>query len=269
MFVISLVPLALYAIGVLRLWRVAGWGHGITKLETLAFTSGSLAILVALSGPIDEWSETSLSVHMVQHELLMVIAAPLMAASRPLIAWLWLLPTGPRRAMLRAVLTRPITRTWGAITAPLSVFLLHAAALWIWHLPVLYDTALEHEWIHLLQHTCFFGSAALFWWGIAHGRYGRMGYGAAVVYVFATAVHGGALGALMSLSPRIWYAPYLTTGTEAFTALQDQQLAGILMWVPAGLVLAAAGLAFFAAWLRESERRTRFRPATPAQGSPS
>ena len=85
------------------------------------------------------------------------------------------------------------------LTAPASVFLLHAIALWVWHLPALYDYALEHEGVHVVQHLCFFGTAALFWWGIAHGRYGRVGYGAAVVYVFATAVHGGVLGALLTV----------------------------------------------------------------------
>jgi len=218
---------------------------------------------------MDEWSEQWLAAHMAQHELLMVVAAPLMAASRPLIAWLWLLPTEPRRTMLHSVLSRPIVATWAALTAPLTVFLLHALALWIWHLPVLYDLALAHEGVHIAQHACFFGTAAIFWWGIAHGRYGRMAYGAAVVYVFATAVHGGVLGALMALSPHVWYASYVTQHGTRLSPLEDQQLAGMLMWVPAGLVLAVGGLTFFAAWLRESERRTRFKAVTPSSGSPS
>ena len=90
---------------------------------------------------------------------------------------------------------------------------------------------------------------------------GRRGYGAAVVYVFATAVHGGLLGALLTVSPRVWYAPYLVASSvAACTPLEDQQLAGLLMWVPAGLVFAAGGLFLFAAWLRQSERRSRFKP---------
>src|SRR2546423_644330 len=76
-----------------------------------------------------------------------------------------------------------------------------------------------------VQHFCFFGPAALFWWGIAHGRYGRAGYGAAVVYVFATAVHGGVLGALLTFSPHVWYSPYLIPRGGTLTPLEDQQLA--------------------------------------------
>jgi cytochrome c oxidase assembly factor CtaG len=138
---------------------------------------------------------------------------------------------------------------------------LHAVALWVWHLPALYDYAVAHEGVHIIQHLCFFASAALFWWGIAHGRYGRTGYGAAVVYVFATALHGGVLGALLTLSPRVWYSPYLANHPAGLTPLQDQQLAGLLMWVPAGLLSAAGGLVLFAAWLRESDRRTRYKAA--------
>jgi putative membrane protein len=255
--------LAVYAAGVGRVWRSAGYGRGVRPIEALAFAGGWLTLAIALSPPLDGWSETWLAAHMVQHELLMVVAAPLVALSAPLIALLWAVPSGIRRRALESVRRRPVTAAWALVTAPLSVFLLHAAALWVWHLPALYDYALEHEPVHVLQHLCFFGTASLFWWGIAHGRYGRIGYGAAVVYVFATALHGGVLGALLTLSPRVWYAPYVTNHPAGLTPLEDQQLAGLLMWVPAGLVLAAGGLVLFAAWLRESDRRTRFRPALP------
>jgi cytochrome c oxidase assembly factor CtaG len=256
--------LAIYAAGVARVWRSAGYGHGVRPLEAVAFAGGWLAIVIALAPPLDELSDAFLVAHMVQHELLMAVAAPLIAASAPLIALLWATPASWRRPALDAVRRQPIITLWTALTAPLSVFVLHALALWLWHLPALYDYALEHEGIHILQHLCFFGSAALFWWGIAHGRYGRVGYGVAVVYVFATGLHGGLLGALLTFSPRVWYPPYLTTHAGGLTPLEDQQLAGLLMWVPAGLILAAGGLTLFAAWLRESDRRARYKTVAPA-----
>jgi cytochrome c oxidase assembly factor CtaG len=190
---------------------------------------------------------------MVQHELLMVVAAPLIAVSAPLIALLWAAPSALRRRALESIRRRPLVIAWSAITSPLSVFVLHAVALWVWHLPALYDAALEHEAVHVLQHICFFGTAALFWWGIAHGRYGRIGYGAAVFYLFATAIHGGVLGALLTFSPRVWYAPYLVHHPSGLTPLEDQQLAGLLMWVPAMLPYLAVGL--WRAWasLRPAE----------------
>jgi putative membrane protein len=255
--------LVVYGAGALRVWRSAGFGRGIRASEALAFAAGWLSIAVALSPPVDDLSDTWLAAHMVQHELLMVIAAPLVAVSAPLIALLWAVPAGVRRRALDAARRPPATMAWTLVTAPASVFLLHAVALWVWHVPALYDYALAHEAVHVVQHLCFFGSAALFWWGIAHGRYGRRGYGAAVVYVFATAVHGGVLGALLTFSPRVWYAPYLTNHPSGLTPLEDQQLAGLLMWVPASLIFAAGGLLLFAAWLRESDRRSRYQPALP------
>jgi putative membrane protein len=257
-----LVLIGVYALGLARLWRAAGYGRGVRRLEALAFASGSLALVVALSPPLDEWSEQWLAAHMIQHELLMVVAAPLIAASAPVIAFLWALPSGTRRRTIDSLRREPFVSSWSAITSPLSVFLLHALALWVWHLPALYESALAHESVHILQHLCFFGTAALFWWGIAHGRYGRAGYGAAVVYVFATALHGGLLGALLTLSPRLWYASYAVAHSSGLTPLEDQQLAGLLMWVPAGLIFIVGGLVLFAAWLRQSDRLTRFKPSS-------
>ena len=133
---------------------------------------------------------------------------------------------------------------------------LHTTALWIWHIPALYEAALAHEWVHAVQHLSFFGTGLLFWWVLAHGHYGRAGYGAAVLFVFATALHSGFLGALITLSPRIWYEPYADApSTSGLSPLEDQQIAGLIMWVPASVVFSGAALAFLLAWLREAGRR--------------
>jgi putative membrane protein len=260
MVAVSLVTFAaLYGTGMVRVWRGAGTGHGIRYQDMLAFTCGWLALVAALLSPLDEWSETLFVAHMAQHELLMIVAAPLIALSSPLVAMLWAFPA-PARYRLIDVVKRPaITTAWAALTAAPTVWMLHALALWIWHLPSLYAAALEHDEVHATQHLCFFLSAALFWWGLVRGRYGRLGYGAAVVYLFATALHSGVLGALITFSPDTWYPVYVSNSRAwGLTPLEDQQLAGLLMWVPAGMVFAAGGLAFFAAWLRESGRRARF-----------
>jgi putative membrane protein len=255
--------LIVYAAGLARAWRSAGYGRGIGRGEALAFAGGWITIVFALSPLVDELADAWQFAHMAQHELLMVVAAPLVAAGAPLIALLWAVPGQLRRPGLALLRRRPITSAWSLLTSPASVFVLHALALWVWHLPALYDYAVEHEAVHVVQHLCFFGTAALFWWGIGHGRYGRHGFGVAVVYVFATALHGGLLGALMTLSPRVWYAAYLAPKPTGLTPLEDQQLAGLLMWIPAGLAFTALGLVLFAAWLRESDRRTRYKPAAP------
>jgi cytochrome c oxidase assembly factor CtaG len=253
------VCIGVYLAGVLRLWRSAGYGRGIRPHEALAFGAGWLALVFALSPPLDEWSEQWLAAHMVQHELLMVVAAPLLAVGAPLVGFLWAMPSGLRRAVVRGVQRTPVPSVWRIVTAPHAAFVLYGLALWIWHVPALYDEALQHEAVHAVQHLCFFGTAALFWWGIVHGRQGRTGYGAAVVYLFVTAVHGGVLGALLTVSPHVWYAPYLAHHPVRLTPLEDQQLAGLLMWIPAGLAFAAGALFLFAAWLRQSDRLSRFK----------
>jgi cytochrome c oxidase assembly factor CtaG len=253
---------ALYALGLFRLWRNAGIGSGIRRRQALAFALGWIAIVIALSEPMDEWSDRWLVAHMIQHELLMIVGAPLLAVAAPLVAMLWVLPARARSTTAHAV-RRRIAGVWAVLASPATAFILYAVALWVWHLPALYDYALEHEAVHALEHLCFFGTATLFWWGIAHGQHGRAGYGAAVVYLFATAAHGGVLGALLTFAPRVWYPPYLANHTAALTPLQDQQLAGLLMWVPASLSFAAGALFFFAEWLRQSDRQSRF-PSPPA-----
>jgi putative membrane protein len=258
MFVSSLIvaTAVAYAAGVTRLWRSAGVGHGVDRRQVAAFICGWLALAVALLSPLDALAEQLFTAHMAQHELLMVVAAPLIALASPLVVFIWALPHRGRRNVMRVMRRRRIAAAWTAITAPTVVWLVHGLALWIWHMPALYDAALRSEVVHAAQHLCFFLSASLFWWGIAHGRYGRAGYGVAVVYVFATAMHSGVLGALLTFSPHVWYPLYERSATTfGLTPLEDQQLAGLLMWVPAGVTFVAGGLYFFAAWLKESERR--------------
>jgi putative membrane protein len=129
-----------------------------------------------------------------------------------------------------------------------------------WHAPFLFGLTLTSELAHTAQHLSFLLSALLFWWALFYAH-GRMAYGAAVFYVFTTAVHTSILGALLTFAPHVWYPAYNTT-TQAWglTPLQDQQIGGLVMWVPASLVYLAVGLALFATWLKESEamlQRTR------------
>jgi len=101
----------------------------------------------------------------------------------------------------------------------------------------------------------FFTSAALFWWALVEGRYGRLGYGVSVLVVFATALHTGALGALIALARRPLYPLYEARAAGAADPLEDQQLAGLIMWVGAGLLFMMLGLALFLAWIGEARRR--------------
>ena len=236
------VSLALYAAGMIRCRALRRW-------QAVSFFAGWTSLVIALVSPLDALSEIYFSAHMAQHEILMIVAAPLMVFSRPLVVFLWALPARWRTSLGAFAQRAPIARTWHFLTGGLVVTILHALALWIWHVPALYQATLHDEFLHAMQHICFFGTAALFWWALVHGRYGRIGYGVAVLYVFVTAAHSGALGALLTFSPHVWDPIY------GVNAIEDQQLAGLIMWVPAGVLLAVLGIALFAAWLAEAERR--------------
>jgi cytochrome c oxidase assembly factor CtaG len=142
--------------------------------------------------------------------------------------------------------------------------MIHAAVLWGWHAPALFQATLHNEWVHAAQHISFLGSALLFWWALIHGRRGAGEYGLAVLYLFTTAIHSGLLGALLTFARSVWYPDYIgRTESWGLTPLEDQQLGGLIMWVPACLVYIAAGLVLFAKWLQESERRALAREGRP------
>jgi putative membrane protein len=248
----------LYGIGHWRLRRRSGRLAGRRRLEPLAFAAGWLALVVALVSPLDALGAILFSAHMAQHEVLMLVAAPLLVLGRPLAPLLWGLPRGGRRRAAGVLRSAPVVRAGHALTGLFAVFALHAALLWVWHLPRLYQAALQSDAVHALQHACFFGSAALFWWAIVHGRYGRSGYGLGVLYVFATALHSSALGVLLTFAPRVFYPAYAAAARQwGLSAEEDQQLAGLIMWVPSGVVFVAIGLSLFAAWIGEAGRRVR------------
>jgi len=255
--VMLLVATALiYTVGVVRLRRAPRGGRAVHRWHVVAFAAGWVTTAIALVSPLDAAGGALFSAHMVQHELLMIVAAPLLVFGSPMLAFLWTLGPAARRATMHTLRQRPLVTIWSALTAPAVVWLLHGIALWLWHLPALYDAAIASEAIHALEHACFFVSAGLFWWGITRGRYGRLGYGSAVLYVFATAMHSGLLGAALTLSPRVWYPAHAaTTAAWGLSPLEDQQLAGLIMWIPASLIFIAMGLYYFALWLKESDRR--------------
>ena len=210
------------------------------RFHTAAFLGGCVTVAVALGSPLDEAAETRLSAHMIQHELLMVIAAPLLALGRA--HWALLNLLARRRRRIAAKLLR--FGRWN----PLLACILHGVPVWIWHVPGLYQLALAHPLLHATEHVSFLGTALLFWWSVLDRS---AAYGLAALYVFATSLHTSILGALLFFSPRFWYPAY---GLGA-SALEDQQLAGLIMWIPAGFVLAATALLLISHWLSETERR--------------
>jgi cytochrome c oxidase assembly factor CtaG/cytochrome c2 len=258
-FALALLPVVVSAHGgsadprVLSPWDVAVVGG---LIGTALLYAAGLRRLQQRGAAIRRLVLERFSAHMLQHELLMVVAVPLVVAGRPLAVCLWGVPNVVRPSAGRVFQGRAVAGGWRLLTAPVVAWMLHGLAVWVWHAPKLYDLAVRNESVHALQHATFVGTAVLFWWGLVYGRYGRAGYGASVFYVFTTAVHTGILGALLTFAGSPLYDVYAGRGGDV---LADQQVAGVVMWVPAGLVLTVAGIGLFAAWLGEAERR---RPRT-------
>ncbi|HYE49009.1 MAG TPA: cytochrome c oxidase assembly protein [Azospirillaceae bacterium] len=242
-----------YAAGWARLWRRSGTGRGALARDGAMFASGWLVLAGALVSPLHAWGERSFTLHMVEHELLMLVAAPLLALSRPLAAYLWALPAGWRQALARSGRSPAVAVPWRRLTEPLTATVLLAVALWAWHAPGPFGAALEAEGWHALQHAAFILSSLLFWWSMAHGPEGRRGYGLGALCQFFTAVHTGFLGTLMAFAGSAWYPAYTVIAPPwGLSPLEDQQLAGLVMWVPGGLVHAGAALLLLAKWLQHA-----------------
>jgi putative membrane protein len=246
-----------------------GLRRGVRAREVSLFAAGWLALVIALVSPVHRWGEALFSAHMTQHEILMLVAAPLLVLGSPLAPLLRGLPARWARALGGIYRGGPWHPIRDVLRNPLVAWSIHGVVLWAWHAPALFEAALESETVHALQHASFLGSALLFWWALLRGRGRVLDYGAAVLYLFTTAVHSGILGALLTFSGAPWYPAYAaTTRAWGFSPLADQQLGGLIMWVPAGTVYIAVALLLFARWMRASGEQVRRREAADAARSP-
>jgi putative membrane protein len=241
-----LIPLvmaaALYARGFGRLWGRAGRGRGVSYASALSFGAGGAALSVALVSPLDALGGTLLSAHMAQHGLLIGVVPPLLLLGRPGVAFAWALLGARTPRPFASMVWRALGGLGRALSRPLRAAALHGLMLWLWHAPALFEAAVRDHWLHALEHACFFGTALLFWRAVLDARTSRRA-GPALVAAFVTFMHSGLLGGLITLAPRPLYAAYVGRGSGwGLTALDDQQLAGLFMWVPLGLPYLAAGL---------------------------
>lgn len=243
--------LLMYGIGFRRLGVRARRGRSVRLREAGYFAGGWLALALALVSPLDRAGASSFSAHMVQHELLMIVAAPLLVRGRPLAVWAWSLPRAWLHPFGGAMRTSVAGALWRGLTRPLHAWLLHFASLWLWHVPFLFQAALLHPAVHALQHASFLFPALLFWWAVIGSNTPQRHPGAAIAYLFTTMLHTSALGALFAMSERLWYPVYGLGATQyGLSPLEDQQLGGLIMWVPGGLAYVIAGLVLCAGWLR-------------------
>jgi putative membrane protein len=219
------------------------------------FVCGWATLAVALLGPVGHWARSSLAGHMTQHMMLLAVAPPLLLLARPMSQYMQALPGNARR-----LVGPPLGRLYRfSAAAPISAFIVHGLVIWLWHLPLPYQLALEHRLLHDAAHLLFFTTGLWFWWSlIAPGRLGHGGFGLATVLAVLTMMHTGMLGALLTFAPQLLY-PDQPAGFGSFDQLSDQQVAGLLMWVPGGVIYSAAALALAGHWLQRIDPSPRMR----------
>ena len=248
---------------VLAAWayaRGATRGSGVRRWQAAAFVAGLLSLALALLSPLDPLSAQLASAHMVQHVLLALIAPPLLVAASAGRRLSWGMPAPWRRSLTRA------SRRVGLAPArvrmlhrPSVAWLLTVGALWFWHGSVPYEAAVANNLVHAVEHATFFATGLLFWGCVlgssTTGAEGAEGHG--ILLLFAMAVQSTLLAALLTFAGEPWYEVYAsTTQRWGLDPLLDQQIAGVLMWVPAGAVYPAAALLLLVRFLRRLDERT-------------
>ena len=257
------------------LYVIGGIRHRPDRWRSAAFWAGLLTILVALQSPIEILARQLFWIHMVQHLLLMVVAAPLLALASP---WsrLWrALPLGWRRAVARPLFRdprlMPVRWAYRKLSNPTVIWVLAAGNLWLWHLPALYDVTLRNHAVHHLEHTLFLALGIAFWAQVIdqhpfHSSLSSLGRAA---YVFLAMVQSWGLAAVLSLAPVPFYAySQLPSRPGGISALTDQELGGGMMWVPGAITYSIAFVAFLFRWLADEESRSLPVPAAIERSRP-
>ena len=249
------------------------------RWRAVAFYAGLGALAVALMSPVAPLGGLLFSAHMIQHMLLAIVAAPLLVLGAPLGPVLRGLPGSVRVPLVRAFLPgRPLRRVSDLLTRPVVAAAAHAATIWIWHVPGIYDATLRVELLHYFQHATIFGTAMLFWWPVAQPVAARrLPYGVALIYLTAgMVVQHKLIGAFLTFARQPLY-PYYTQVPRlwGFSALNDQQTAGLIMSTGGFMIIWIAFTAVFIVWAREAGRdelpgrSRRSRPPALAPIAPS
>jgi putative membrane protein len=251
---------ALLVIAAAYLWAVrrvgaAHPGNPHPAYRTWLFSAGLATIGVALLSPIEAYEGSLFSVHMVQHMLLELLAAPLLLAGAPITLALRAARPSIRRRILRVLQSGVVH----AISFPVVAWVLFAAVNWGWHFSVLYDQALENALLHHVQHATFLGAALLFWWPAigADPSPWRLAHPVRILYLFLAMPQNSFLGVALMSASTVLYPHYVTNQRSwGISPIDDQALGGVLMWVVGDVAFLVGMMVVVALWMRHEERRT-------------
>jgi putative membrane protein len=236
------------ALGLTILVYARGWSRLRALLPNLisawrlaAFLAGIVSVWIAIGSPVEAFDDVSLSVHMVQHLLLMAIAPPLILLGAPALPLLQGLPQSMARGVVGPFFRWSLVKWFGRlITDPAICWLAATLALIVWHVPRVFELALRSNWLHEIEHACFFGTGLLFWWPVVQpwpstARWPRWSI---PLYLFCATLPCDALSGFLAFCDRVVYTSYLSALRPFnISPLQDQQCAAALMWVCVTIIL--------------------------------
>ena len=236
------------ALGALYLWRArvgAATGATVTGLQKLSFFAGLFVMFASLNGPLHDLSDYFLfSAHMVQHLLLTLLLPPLLIAGTP--GW-----------MLRPLLRyTPIMAVAKFVTGPIMCFTIFNLVIAIWHIPLFYNAAMDNHNIHILEHLMFMAAAVLMWWPFMSPlpELPRLSYPGQMLYCFLTSIPMSVVAVYITMADRLLYPAYaIAPRIWGITPTADQQIGGLIMWIPGGIVFYAIITVIFFKWAARGE----------------
>lgn len=246
-----LIALYLYAVGPLR--KKYQLADSVKRSQVVLFIVGMLVMFLALASPLDELGDEYLfSAHMVQHLLITLVAPPLLLLGTPG----WLLHPLLRKRVLLGI--------GKVLTHPFVAFFLFNIDFWLWHAPPLYNATLSNENLHIFEHMLFIVTAVIYWWPVLSPakELPRLSLGGQVLYLFLSGMPSVALGAGLTFSPPL-YAPYIQQPIRAWgiSPVTDQQLGGLIMWVPVNIIVIVIVSILFIRWMQAQDENQRLQEA--------
>ena len=244
----------LYTTGWWRLRRRSRLDRLATRKRLAAYLAGLAVLAISLMSPVDILGGQLFYMHMIQHMLTMMVAVPLILLANPFPFMLWGMPSGVRRPVSGLFARRSLVRRGlTAATKPGIVFLAYFTIYLGWHDPTLYNLALRRDWVHDVQHITFFVVAVLFWWLVigAAPRLHRLPLWARIGMLIGAVPPTMIAGVTIAFAGQVLYTYYETVPRIwGVTALQDQMLAGVIMWIPGSMMFILAALILVAGLLK-------------------